>query len=156
VLNIDIFRLQFVNAAENVSLEAIQPDEVRLNFFQGNDSSGWVPDVRQFKQVKYVGIYPGVDMEILGEHEHIKYNWLVAAGADLSQIKVQYKGETIACREGNSGTRFLPVSMREEKPIAYQEINGERKEVAVRFVLEGDEVHFEFPRDYDHSASFDH
>lgn len=147
-----VFDLHFIGANDNSAASSEAPDGQYYNFFHGDDPSHWASHVSQYRKVTYHDIYHGVDMEVYGEGENIKYNWVLKAGADPSQIKVAYEGvDAIALKKSNIEVKTSAVNMLEMSPVAYQIINGQRSEVRCKFVLEGNEVHFEFPRSYDRS-----
>jgi len=60
-------KLSFVGASPGVRLEPSDRLDTTVSYFIGNDPSGWHADVPVWGGVRYVGLYPGVDLEVTGE-----------------------------------------------------------------------------------------
>jgi hypothetical protein len=73
--------------------EGIDKQEGYYNYFIGNDSTKWASNVPLFKEVKVKSIYNGIDVRYYYEGNNIRYDYIVQPGADVSQIKVKYKGQ---------------------------------------------------------------
>lgn len=66
------------------------PDHV--NYYLGNDPSKWASGVKQYREVVYRDIYPGIDVRFYSENHDFKYDFIVHPGADPSQIRLEYEG----------------------------------------------------------------
>ncbi|MGB9873317.1 MAG: hypothetical protein ACPLYD_16870, partial [Anaerolineae bacterium] len=74
-------RLSFVGASPNPRLEPFHPLDTVVSYFIGNDPAQWRTNVPVYAGVRYVDLYPGVDLEITGEAG--RWTWrLVCGGAD--------------------------------------------------------------------------
>src|SRR6188472_3333056 len=62
------------------------------NYFLGNDPSKWGARCGVFGEVWIKDLYPGVDLRIDGR-EGLKYDLVVAPGADASSIRMRYEGQ---------------------------------------------------------------
>ena len=60
-------RLRFLGANPHPRLEPFQRLETHVSYFIGNDPAKWRADVPVWGGVRYVGLYPGVDLEVSGE-----------------------------------------------------------------------------------------
>lgn len=123
------------------------------NYFIGNDPRRWRTRVPTYAGVKYRGVYPGVDLVYYGNQRELEFDFTVAPGSDPKAIRMRPEGvRTItldATGEVVLGTDGGDVRLR--KPTVYQRVDGERRLVAARFVLEGGrDVGFEIGG-YDHS-----
>ena len=78
-------RLDGANA--NASVSGVDRMPTKVNYFIGNDPKKWHTDVPAYSQVKYQGIYPGVDLLFYGNQRHLEYDFLVAPGADAKQSR---------------------------------------------------------------------
>jgi gliding motility-associated-like protein len=120
-----------------------------VNYFLGNDPEAWAGGVPVFAGVDLQEVYPGIGMRIDG-HNGLKYDWMVAAGADPSRIVMRYEGmDKITV---NAGLLFVGTSagqVVEQRPVAWQMVHGSRRPVDCRYALKGDRVTFEFPYGYD-------
>jgi beta-propeller repeat-containing protein len=111
----------------------------KSNYLSGADPSRWRTNVANYARVKYDEVYPGVDMVYYGAGRQLEYDFIVAAGADPGRIKLSMEGAQ-GMRLDERGDLVLSVGgdeIRQRKPVAYQEVNGVRKEVAARYTLSG-------------------
>ncbi|HLL75889.1 MAG TPA: SBBP repeat-containing protein [Pyrinomonadaceae bacterium] len=111
------------------------------NYFIGSDPTKWRAGVPTFARVEYGGVYPGVDLVYYGNRRRLEYDFLVAPGADPRRIELEFGGAEDV-RLGESGDLVLRVAgggeLRQLKPVSYQVIDGERREVESRYALVGD------------------
>jgi hypothetical protein len=137
----NIEALQF--SASFIGANQVQPQGLELsesvsNYFVG-DQTYWREAVPSYRTVAYEGLYEGIDLHIQGLRSHLKYEFHVAPGVDYHQIAVHYEGiEGLSLAEDGS----LEVDLGgewgvicDEAPYIYQEIDGQRVEVAGRFIL---------------------
>jgi hypothetical protein len=126
----------------------------RSNYFVGSDPKAWIRDVPQYGKVEYSNVYPGIDMVYYGNQRSLEYDMVVAPGADPSQIRLKFQGQK-SLRVDKAGDLILSAgggSIRQRKPVLYQNQNGAKTSVKGRYVLlSRDEVGFEVPS-YDTSA----
>ena len=71
-------KLSFRSANPSPRLEPFGRLETSVNYFIGNDPAGWRPNVPVWAGVRYVDIYPGVDLEVLSERG--RWTWRLVAG----------------------------------------------------------------------------
>jgi hypothetical protein len=84
-------------------------------------------------------VWPGIDVRYLAKGRDIEQEFLVRPGANPDQIRVTYtgiKGLAIA-PDGSLLTSTVLGTLRETKPIIYQEIDGRRLPTKGRFALTG-------------------
>lgn len=128
------------------------------NYFLGNDKSRWRSNVPVFSGVTYQQVYPGIDVQFYSQGEYAKYDWIVSAGADVSQIQIRYEGQDyLKLIKGDLIIRTSLGEIVEKKPFAYQWIEGVKKIVSCRYAIENNLVRFIFPDGYDpcHSLVID-
>jgi len=89
-------RLSFPNANPNARLEPFDRLKTTVSYFIGSDPDGWRSAVPVWGGVRYVDLYPGIDLEVTGEGGQFVQRLHVQPGADLSQVKVRVEGaETV-------------------------------------------------------------
>jgi hypothetical protein len=111
----------------------------KANYLRGGDPAGWVTGVETYSKVKYGDVYPGVDLVYYGNRRQLEYDFNVAAGADPSLIRLAFEGARrveIDAR-GDLLLRTPGGLLRMKRPVAYQEREGVRREVASRYVVRG-------------------
>jgi gliding motility-associated-like protein len=120
-----------------------------VNYFLGDDPAKWAGGVPVYGGVELSEVYPGIGMRIDGS-KGLKYDWLVAPGADPGQITMRYEGVDELRVE--HGLVFIETSVGrvvEQRPVAWQEVHGQRRPVDCRYVKDGDRVRFELPYGHD-------
>ena len=120
------------------------------NYFIGNDRSKWKGNVPLFEEVSYNSIYEGIDLNLYSEELNLKYDFIVSPGANPAQIKLQYnhtKNAVLIDGELHINIGFNTII--EQKPYAFQNINGQKVEIECFYVFEGNQLSFEFPNSFD-------
>jgi len=112
----------------------------KTSYFIGADRSQWRGDVPQFASVKAAAVWKGVDLVVYGRQKRLEYDFVLAPGADTRKIRMQFgKGWRASVQDGGDLEITDGVAtIRQEKPIAWQERDGMRVEVSSRFRLAGD------------------
>jgi len=132
-------------------VESIPSNHVE-NYFIGNDQSKWVNNLKLYNSIEYQSLYPGINLHMYEQNQTLKYDYIIAPGADLTQLRIKYDGQDkLELENGqlNIYTRFGVFS--ESKPISYQLINGEKHLVNCEYVLKGNILSFSFPDGYSKS-----
>lgn len=108
------------------------------NYFIGDDPSRWRSRVGSYVAARYSDLYPGVDLEIYGGAKALKYNFIVAPGADATKVVMEYEGpeEVSVGRDGNLIVRTSVKDVVEMRPYVYQRIGGKEGEVKCRWRVE--------------------
>jgi hypothetical protein len=98
------------------------------NYFIGNDPAGWKTNVPTFSRVRYSDVYPGVDLVYHGENGQIEYDFVVAAGADPSLIRLELAGADTIRLDESSGLRLQVTGgeLSQPQPALYQMRDGQR------------------------------
>lgn len=111
-----------------------------VNYFSGGDRGRDLTGVQTFGRVAYQGVYPGVDLAWHGNQGRLQYDFLVAPGVDPSSIELGFEGVDGLRLDGN-GDLLLAApggQLRMDAPVLYQDIGGDRRPVAGRFVRTGE------------------
>jgi gliding motility-associated-like protein len=149
LIKMHAFKMSFLNALKSVGSESKQATPDYCNFFIGKDKSKWVGGVKNYKEVIYKDLYSGIDLQVLGLENNIKYNFIVSKNAKSEDIQLFYQGlDKISLSNGSLILKTSINEMVEQKPYAYQVINGNKVEVPCNFVLKKTTVSFEFPQGY--------
>ncbi|MBX2999162.1 MAG: SBBP repeat-containing protein [Caldilineaceae bacterium] len=87
-------KLSFVGASPHARLQPFERLETKVSYFIGNDPEQWRPDVPVWGGVRYMDLYPGLDLEVSGEGG--RWSWRLAAdrvsSASLSAVTLQVEG----------------------------------------------------------------
>ena len=86
-------KLTFPGANPDVQIQPLDPLTTTVSYFLGNDPAQWRPAVPVYGGVRYVGLYPGVDL-VLGQADSF---WQLEAepGAATEQVRVQVEGAAV-------------------------------------------------------------
>lgn len=144
------YQVRFENANPSPSIEKQQMGPDYENFYLGSDPGKWRGNVRNYHQVFLRSLYAGIDYELITAVKGMKYNFHVRAGSEPSQIRMKYDGvDKMFLKDGALFVKLQINEVKEQKPYAYQRINGEIKEVACQYKLENNVLGFVFPKGYD-------
>lgn len=138
-------QMSFANASDSVRIVPGDALAGTTNYLIGNDPDQWQTNVPTYGSVRYEQVYPGVDAVLYGNSGQLEYDLIVAPGTSPEVIRLQFAGADSISVNGDgdlvasiAGSEFVKSA-----PVVYQEIGGERVEVAGAYVLDGDEVGFE-------------
>jgi gliding motility-associated-like protein len=99
-----------------------------------------VSNVRQFRKITYLELYPHIDLEMIaapGPDKPVEYNFILHPGARLSDIRIQY--------EGSGKTHFGPDQLRfqllhghlaESIPASFWEQDGTQVDVQYQLLVQ--------------------
>lgn len=137
-------RIKLVGANTAARGEGLEPLATKVNYFLGNDPKQWRTSVPTFGRVGYQNVYPGIDLVYYGNQRQLEYDFVVAPGADLKQIALDFQaaGRIEIDRSGDLVMDRGGVPVRQRKPIVFQELNGVRREIDGRYVFRQDDARY--------------
>lgn len=114
------------------------------HYLRGNDRSRWITGVPHFRRVRYLDIYPGIDLVFHGDGSALEYDLVVAPGADPRVIRMRFRGARRAALNAAGDLEIEIGQTRVElrRPTVCQEVRGSRREIPGRFVIAGRQVRF--------------
>jgi uncharacterized protein (TIGR03437 family) len=138
-------RLQLINSNPTASIEGLDEQPGRSNYFIGNDPRRWRTDIPHFAKLRQRAVYPGIDLLYYGQQQQLEYDFVVAPGAEPSTIRLRFAGAQ-KIELDPAGNLLLHTNagvVRHQRPVIYQEVNGSRRQVEGGFVIRRwDEVGF--------------
>ncbi|MBI2270868.1 MAG: gliding motility-associated C-terminal domain-containing protein [Bacteroidetes bacterium] len=144
------YKVEFMNANNNVDHKGLHAAETYHNYYIGNDPQKWASGVKLFEEINYTNLYNGIDLKMYSNDMQPKYDFIVKHGADISKIAMKYTGaDRLQLREDNLIITTSLGLITEQKPYAYQYINGKKVEVLCKYVLKNSIVTFDLPNGYD-------
>lgn len=149
-----LLRIGFSGANPNATLAPQEKQSFYRNYFIGNDPSRWASRVGAYSKVVYKDIYPGIDAEVMGQGDNLKYQFRIRPGADPSAIVLQYEGANdMNVKDGNLLYKTTVGEFTELAPISYQQNGDKTKNVKCLFKLDKAQsrVIFDLPKGYDNS-----
>jgi len=85
-------KLSFVGANPHPHLEPFDRLDTRVSFFSGNDPAQWHTDVPAWSGVRYVDLYPGMDLEITGQDGRLAQRLVVRDRLPLQNVRLRVEG----------------------------------------------------------------
>jgi hypothetical protein len=123
----------------------------KTNYLIGNDRSRWVTNVSNYGSVRYQSVYPGTDLVFYGNQGHLEYDFRLQSGADPRNIQFLIDGAKPSVGEEGDLILATPAgNVRWKKPVAYQWIEGKKREVIAAYQLSDAKVSFAVGP-YDHT-----
>jgi hypothetical protein len=113
----------------------------RVNYLIGSDRSRWRTGIPTFRKVAYYSVYPGIDLVYHGPEGHLRYDFIVQPGADPEVVSLTFQGvDRLELDPERNLVLHTPLgTLRQSKPVIYQEIEGSRREIGGGFVLQSDQ-----------------
>ncbi len=142
--------LSFAGALPQPAITLADPSGAHANFLRGSDPTLWHTDLPMFKAVHYTDVWPGVGMLFREDQAHLEVEYDVAAGANISDIRLCFNGDATIQNDGSLLVRSATGEFREQKPTFYQETASSRTIVSGAYVRTADGF-VTFRADYDHS-----
>jgi len=131
------FRAELIEANPSPAVEALDASGVKVNFLVGNRPEQWRIGERVYRRIVYREVYPGIDLFYSGGGGQLKSEFSLVANADPRRIRLRYTGVTDLRIDSDGALVFTTSAgqIRERRPYAYQEREGEIVSVACRFRL---------------------
>src|SRR5438128_9886343 len=146
------FGVKFVAANASSTPQGIDQLPGQRNYIIGNDPRKWHTHVQTFRKVIYEEIYRGVDLTFYGNQSEFEYDFVVKPGGNPRTIRLGIEGARPRISAG--GDLILKSGddeLIQQKPLIYQDINGERRIIDGHYSLRPNrEVSIELG-DYDRS-----
>jgi len=144
------YKINFENCNPSANIEKAQEGPDYENYYLGNDKSKWKGGVKNYHQVFLRNVYQGIDYEMITAVSRLKYNFHVKANADPSAIRLRYQGvDKIKLKDGTLVLTLAVNEVIEQKPYAYQLMNGTVKEIKCVYIFKNNVLSFDFPEGYD-------
>lgn len=142
--------VDFVGADAEVKPRGLGRSETYYNYFVGNDPSRWASEAYGYEGIFYESFYPAIDLKVYSSGENVKYDFIVAPNGDPSNIRVRYQGaDDLFLKNGSLIIVTSRGTIMEKSPVAWQFVDGERREVPCAFDLQGNLLSFSFPDGFD-------
>ncbi|MEO7761013.1 MAG: SBBP repeat-containing protein [Casimicrobiaceae bacterium] len=128
---------RFVSPLKIDHIEGEQPLGTKASFFLGADAAKYQSGIGSFGAVNLGEVYPGVNVRLKATGKNVEKLFTVEPLRDPSVIRVRIDG-AVALQIAADGaleaqTDYGPI--RYSKPVAFQTIEGQRREVPVQYAL---------------------
>ena len=121
------------------SVQGEQPRASITNYYRGTFPRDGRFAIPHYGRVRFDGIYPGIDMTWCSRGTDLEYEFRAAAGADPGQIRLHFRGPRSVSidAQGNLVLETESGTIRHRRPVAWQEIAGQRRDVQIEMRLAG-------------------
>ncbi|WP_437592842.1 SBBP repeat-containing protein [Sorangium sp. So ce1000] len=130
-------RLEFEGHRAGAVPEGKGPTGAVVSYFAGPREQ-WRTGLPTYAAVVYDDLWPGVDLEISGTARALKYQLVVAPGADPAQIRLTYRGASaVRLTEGGQIEVSTPAGgFTDDAPLSFQDTPEGRVPVTSAYALE--------------------
>lgn len=145
-------KISFINGNLNSAFEETDSSTFYRNYFLGDNQFNWKSNVFSLQKIVRKSLYPGIDVEATTKDGQLKFNYLLAANAQVNQIKLKYEGFSSVSieRDGSLLMSYPFGTIKESKPIAWSiQPDGSQTPVNIAYKLRNNIVTFQFPDGYD-------
>lgn len=131
-----VLKLDFLGANPRAHPEGEAPTTAVMSYFQG-PRDHWQTGVATYRRIRYRDLWPGIDMVYEGTVDRLKYCFELQPGADPKQIRLAYRGATMVelSAEGKLAVSTPAGGFEDEKPVAYQAVNGRQVTIPSAYQL---------------------
>lgn len=129
--------LRWVGAARDPKVGGQRPVNTSVKYYKGASRADWIKNVPVYRDVRYVQLYPGIDLVFRVEAGRVRYAFHISPGAEPSLIRFSFKGAKVL-RVDEIGDLVIDTpagAVRHTGLRAYQEVNGGIIPVESRFEL---------------------
>ena len=135
-----VVRMRLVGADPEAKGEGQDELASRSHYLRGRDPSRWTRDVPNYGQVRYRGVYPGIDLVYYGNQRQLEYDLVLAPGADPRAVQLAFDGVEALEVDGAGDLVLVTGAGRlvQRAPVIYQQDGDARTRIDGRYVL-GDE-----------------
>src|SRR6266540_5841154 len=130
-------KLDFVGANPRPKILGADPTPTVVSYFKGRPEE-WKAGLATYASITYADLWPGIDLVYSGTADRLKYSFLVKPGADPGQVRLAYRGAS-AVRVNGAGQLEIETPggvLQDDRPYAYQEIEGRRVAVDASYSLD--------------------
>jgi hypothetical protein len=132
-----ILSIDFIDANPHTQLRARGLQKGKVHYFHDNNPNQWITEIPTYQEVVYSHLWPYIDLVYRGTEGKLKYDLIIHPGGEVQHIQWTVDGakNLTLDEEGNLQIHTELGMLMEKRPVSFQEVNGERREVKSRFAL---------------------
>lgn len=130
-----VLRMKLAGANVNPVVTGRNQLSGKVNYLRGQDRDQ--TNVSTYRQVYYEAVYPGVDVVYYGNQRQLEYDFIVEPQANPETIRLAFTGAR-SLKIDRNGDLLLETAaglVRQKRPVAYQEIDGQQVTVTANYVV---------------------
>lgn len=95
-------KLSFVAANPHPRLESFDRLDTHASYFMGSNPNTWYSDVSIFGGVRYVDLWPGVDLEITSEQGEVRQRFVAHSDVEPQMVRLKVAGAGAGVQRGQA------------------------------------------------------
>lgn len=138
-------RLHWIGASSVAQFSTDTRLSGERHVLHGADPTAWRRHIPAYARVRYAELYPGIDLVYYGMRGELEYDWVLAPGADPTQIRMEVTGadDVMIDERGALQLRVAGHVLSLPAPHVYQDTSAGRQRVAGGYrIYEGQRVGF--------------
>ena len=130
--------MSVAGAQHTAQLKAEAPLPGYSNYYFGNDRTQWTAGIRHYQQVRAGGVRPGIDLVYHGDQKQLEFDFEVAPGADVRDLRLQLKGAKSLSidADGNLLIHTVAGDLTQHKPVAWQLSETTKRPVEATYAIQ--------------------
>lgn len=143
--NVSQVKMRLLGTREDAVISGGGALQGYTNYLMGDDAAHWLRGLPNSTELRYSQIYPGTDLVFYGKDGSLEHDFEVQPGGDPNRIAFRLDGaENLTLgKNGDLQIGLVDGAITFERPIAYQTVAGERRNVNAAFSVDKDgTVHF--------------
>ena len=140
-----MLRVKLAGSNTHASFAGLDELPGKSNYIIGKRAENWHTNIPTYRQVARRDIYRGIDVVYYGTQRQLEYDFVVSPGANPGVIQLDFQGAQ-NLRTDSAGNLIVSVAdgeLRMQRPLAYQQVAGEKRVVAASYIVQGPSVTFE-------------
>ena len=132
-------RMEFLGSAADARLEGAGEPRGRTHWLVGADPEKWIRGIPQYQCADAHGLYPGVRLRWSVAGDILAYDLHLEPGADPDRIALAFPGAASVSVDGRGDLvlRSPTGTVKQSRPVAWQEVADGRRPVAARWSVDG-------------------
>ena len=129
---------EILEGASIKKIEGYKLTNVKFNYFTGKDKKKWKKNIESFEAITFGEIYQGIEFRIKAHGNNIEKIFKIYPGGDPKKIALKLEGIESLKIDQKTGELVVKTNSGEvkfTKPVAYQEVNGKRINVRVKYKI---------------------
>ena len=120
---------------------AIKSD-TKINYLKGNKEN-WRPNISSWQGLNFEEVYEGITLNLMAYGKNIEKVFTVYPNSSVDRINIQIEGAKHLNIDKNGQLKIMtelgPIYMT--KPVAYQEIEGQKKSIDIAYNIKKDSTY---------------
>lgn len=134
-------KMTLAGASSNAAMTGLDELQGKSNYFVGSNPRNWHTDIPNYSRILSRRVYSGIDLIYHGNRGRLEYDFVASPGSRPQAISMMFQGAE-KIERGSQGSLLVRTSkgtLTLARPIAYQEIEGERRLIRVSYILTASE-----------------